>query len=72
MRYRKCHSIFLIKIWRFGSRRVHGCGVGKGSMHQKGGDLNRDRQVARSGGWLVGVAVTLYFTTLIKCSKGGR
>ena len=61
MRYRKCHSIFLIKIWRFSGRRAHGCGVGKGRMHRKGGDLDRDRQVARSGGWLVGVANnTLY------------
>ena len=28
-------------------------------MHQKGGDLNRDRQVARPGGWLDWVAKTL-------------
>ena len=28
-------------------------------MHRKGGDLNRDRQVARPGGWLDRVAKTL-------------
>ena len=28
-------------------------------MHRKGGDLNRDRQVARPGGWLDWVAKTL-------------
>ena len=28
-------------------------------MHQKGGDLNRDRRVARPGGWLDQVAKTL-------------
>ena len=28
-------------------------------MHEKRGDLNRDRRVARSGGWLDRVASTL-------------
>jgi hypothetical protein len=28
-------------------------------MHEKRGDLNRDRRVARSGGWLDQVASTL-------------
>jgi hypothetical protein len=31
-------------------------------MHQKGGDLNRDRRVARPGGWLDWVAKTLIYT----------
>ena len=75
MRYRKCHSIFLIKIWQFGGRRAHGCGVGKGRMHQKGGDLSRDRQVARSGGWLVGVAKGMFGCKTVRLTmnwKSGR
>jgi len=43
-------------------------------MHQKGGDLNRDRQVARPGGWLDWVAKTLvvYKVKLLSYYYRGR
>jgi len=34
-------------------------------MHKKRGDLNRDRRVARLGGWLDRVAKTLWGSNLI-------
>ena len=37
-------------------------------MHEKRGDLNRDRRVARSGGWLDRVASTLSHSKLNQAS----